>query len=114
MFQWYKNITSLIKKKSGLCNLHLTVLLLFSDELTFIRLKYDTHFGFILSCASKPEKIQWSWDENYSQKTTEENVLEKHNNPRGRKSGYSLFIMLILSNEHYKELYLKNKLSGDK
>lgn len=51
----------------------------------------------MLSYTSKPEKIQWSWDENYSQKTREEKVLEKNDNPTGRKSG--------LSNERYKELY---------
>lgn len=58
-------------------------------------MKYDPHFGFMLSYTSKPEEIQWSWDENYSQKTMEKKVLEENDNPVG------------LSNEHYKELYLK-------
>lgn len=38
----------------------------------FIGVKYDSHFGFILNYTSKPEEIQWSWDENDSQKTMEE------------------------------------------
>lgn len=58
-------------------------------------MKYDSHFGFMLSYTSKPEKTQWSRDENYSQETMEEKVLEKNDNPTGRKSA--------LSNERYKE-----------
>lgn len=79
----------------------LAVLPLPSDELTFIGVMYNSHFCFMLSCTSKPEKIQWSWDENYSQKTVEDKVLEKTDNSTGRKNG--------LSEEHYKELYLKKK-----
>jgi len=51
----------------------------------------------MLSYTAKPEKIQCSWDENYSQQTTEAKVLEENDNPTGRKSG--------LFNEQYKELY---------
>lgn len=77
----------------------LTVLLLPSDEVAFIGVKYNSHFGFMLSYTSKPEKIQWCWDENDSQKTMEEKVLEKTGDSVGRKSG--------VSGKHYEGFCLK-------